>query len=69
MSKHDPRVDEYIAKSADFAKPILNRVRKLVHAACPDVGVAINTNKATPIPASILDISAPPDVIAFRTLR
>jgi len=37
MSKHDPRVDEYIAKSADFAKPILNRVRKLVHAACPDV--------------------------------
>jgi uncharacterized protein YdeI (YjbR/CyaY-like superfamily) len=37
MSKHDPRVDDYIAKSADFAKPVLNRIRKLVHAACPDV--------------------------------
>src|SRR5476651_719218 len=37
MSKKDPRVDAYIAKSADFAKPILIRIRKLVHAACPDV--------------------------------
>jgi uncharacterized protein YdeI (YjbR/CyaY-like superfamily) len=37
MSKHDPRVDDYIAKSADFAKPVLHRIRKLVHAACPDV--------------------------------
>jgi uncharacterized protein YdeI (YjbR/CyaY-like superfamily) len=37
MPKKDPRVDDYIAKSADFAKPILIRIRKLVHAACPDV--------------------------------
>jgi uncharacterized protein YdeI (YjbR/CyaY-like superfamily) len=37
MSKNDPRVDAYIAKSAGFAKPVLNRIRKLVHAACPDV--------------------------------
>jgi uncharacterized protein YdeI (YjbR/CyaY-like superfamily) len=37
MSKNDPRVDAYIAKSADFARPILNRIRRLVHAACPDV--------------------------------
>jgi uncharacterized protein YdeI (YjbR/CyaY-like superfamily) len=37
MSKKNPRVDAYIAKSADFAKPVLNRLRKLVHAACPDV--------------------------------
>jgi uncharacterized protein YdeI (YjbR/CyaY-like superfamily) len=37
MSKKDPRVDAYIAKSAGFAKPILIHVRKLVHAACPDV--------------------------------
>jgi uncharacterized protein YdeI (YjbR/CyaY-like superfamily) len=37
MSKQDPRIDAYIAESADFAKPILNRIRKLVHAACPDV--------------------------------
>ena len=37
MSKKDSRVDTYIAKSADFAKPILTRIRRLVHAACPDV--------------------------------
>jgi hypothetical protein len=33
----DPRVDAYIAKSADFAKPILEHLRALVHRACPDV--------------------------------
>jgi uncharacterized protein YdeI (YjbR/CyaY-like superfamily) len=33
----DPRVDEYIAKSAPFARPILKRIRAAVHAGCPDV--------------------------------
>jgi uncharacterized protein YdeI (YjbR/CyaY-like superfamily) len=33
----DPRIDAYIAKSADFAKPILKRLRALVHKGCPDV--------------------------------
>lgn len=37
MGKKDPRVDAYIAKSADFAKPILTHFRDLVHKACPDV--------------------------------
>src|SRR5690348_10828913 len=37
MPKKDPRVDAYIAKSADFAKPILKHLRQLVHTACPDV--------------------------------
>jgi len=37
MEKMDPRVDLYIARSADFAKPILNRLRKLVHRTCPAV--------------------------------
>lgn len=36
MSK-DPRVDDYIANAADFAKPILKHIRKLVHAAVPEV--------------------------------
>ena len=36
MGKKDARVDAYIAKSADFAKPILTRLRKLVHQACPE---------------------------------
>jgi uncharacterized protein YdeI (YjbR/CyaY-like superfamily) len=33
----DPRIDTYIAQSADFARPILNHLRDLVHSACPDV--------------------------------
>ncbi len=37
MAHSDPRVDDYIAKSADFAKPILNRIRAIVHEGCPDV--------------------------------
>jgi len=37
MGKRDPRIDAYIAKSADFARPILNHIRSLVHEACPQV--------------------------------
>lgn len=37
MSQKDKRVDSYIAKSQDFAKPILKHLRELVHKACPDV--------------------------------
>jgi uncharacterized protein YdeI (YjbR/CyaY-like superfamily) len=37
MATKDPRIDAYIAKSADFAKPILKHLRKVVHAACPQV--------------------------------
>ena len=37
MPTTDPRVDAYIAKSADFAQPILEHLRAVVHAACPDV--------------------------------
>lgn len=36
MAARDPRVDAYIAKSADFARPILAHLREVVHAACPD---------------------------------
>lgn len=32
-----PGVDSYIARSADFARPILHHLRTLVHGACPDV--------------------------------
>jgi uncharacterized protein YdeI (YjbR/CyaY-like superfamily) len=31
----DPRVDAYIARQADFARPILEYLREVVHAACP----------------------------------
>jgi uncharacterized protein YdeI (YjbR/CyaY-like superfamily) len=33
----DPRVDEYIAKSAPFARPILRKIRAVIHAGCPAV--------------------------------
>ena len=37
MGTRDPRVDAYIARSAPFAQPILTHIRRVVHAACPDV--------------------------------
>lgn len=37
MGTRDARVDAYIEKSADFAKPVLEHLRALVHATCPDV--------------------------------
>src|SRR5882757_7669780 len=37
MAKKEKAIDAYIARSADFAKPILNHIRELVHKACPDV--------------------------------
>lgn len=36
MSKN-PKVDEYIANSKEFAQPILNKLRALVHQAHPDI--------------------------------
>jgi uncharacterized protein YdeI (YjbR/CyaY-like superfamily) len=35
MSTRDPRVDAYIEKAADFAKPILMQLRESVHEHCP----------------------------------
>jgi uncharacterized protein YdeI (YjbR/CyaY-like superfamily) len=37
MGTRDARVDTYIAKSAGFARPILEHLRDVVHAACPEV--------------------------------
>jgi uncharacterized protein YdeI (YjbR/CyaY-like superfamily) len=37
MGKRDKRVDAYIAKSAEFARPILETIREAVHEGCPDV--------------------------------
>lgn len=37
MANHDSRIDTYIAKSAEFAQPILQHLRALVHKACPEV--------------------------------
>lgn len=37
MGAKNPKVDAYIDKSKDFAKPILNHLRGLLHEACPDI--------------------------------
>ena len=37
MAKKDPRIDAYIGKAPDFAKPILLKLRKAAHAGCPQV--------------------------------
>jgi uncharacterized protein YdeI (YjbR/CyaY-like superfamily) len=37
MAVKDKRIDTYILKSADFARPILTHIRMLVNKACPDV--------------------------------
>lgn len=35
MPSKDPRVDAYIEEAAEFARPILKRVRRIVHRGCP----------------------------------
>jgi uncharacterized protein YdeI (YjbR/CyaY-like superfamily) len=37
MPDKDPRIDAYIEKSADFAKPVLTHIRKIVHKASPKI--------------------------------
>lgn len=37
MKNTDPRIDAYIAKSAEFARPILAHLRKVVHEAAPAI--------------------------------
>jgi uncharacterized protein YdeI (YjbR/CyaY-like superfamily) len=55
MANHDPRIDAYIAKSADFARPILEHLRAAVHATCPAVeetikwGMPFFSYKAAPM--------------------
>ena len=36
MTVHDPRIDAYIAKQADFARPILDHLRAAIHALCAE---------------------------------
>jgi uncharacterized protein YdeI (YjbR/CyaY-like superfamily) len=44
MGTKDPRVDAYIAASADFAQPVLEHLRALVHATCPEVEETMKWN-------------------------
>lgn len=35
-NRHDERVDSYIERQADFARPILQHLRSAVHSTCPE---------------------------------
>ena len=37
MAKTDARVDAYISSAAEFARPILQHLRRVVHGACPEI--------------------------------
>ena len=37
MGTRDPRIDAYIERSAEFARPVLAFLREVVHEGCPDV--------------------------------
>lgn len=41
----DPRIDTYIAGSAEFARAILAEIRRRVHAACPEVEETIKWSR------------------------
>jgi|SRR5262245_4887065 len=41
MKNASPEVDAYIARSAEFARPILKKVRALFHKACPQIEEAM----------------------------
>lgn len=41
MPKTDPRIDAYIAKAGEFARPILSHLREVIRAACPEVAETI----------------------------
>jgi uncharacterized protein YdeI (YjbR/CyaY-like superfamily) len=42
---HNPKVDTYIQKAQPFAQPILTHLRKLVHAACPQIEETIKWSR------------------------
>lgn len=37
MNQTDPNIDAYIAGAAGFARPVMNKLRKLLHDNCPDI--------------------------------
>jgi uncharacterized protein YdeI (YjbR/CyaY-like superfamily) len=41
MATQDPRVDAYIAEAAEFARPILKHLRKVIHQGCPEAAETI----------------------------
>jgi uncharacterized protein YdeI (YjbR/CyaY-like superfamily) len=44
MGTRDRRVDTYIARSAEYSRPILSHLREVVHSACPEVEETMKWN-------------------------
>ena len=47
MGKKDPRIDAYISRSPDFAQPILEYLREIIHEACPGVVETVKWSSPT----------------------
>jgi hypothetical protein len=60
--KTDPRVDQYIAKAAPFAQPILIEVRTRIQKACPAAEETIKWN----VPFYVLDGKMLASMAAFK---
>jgi uncharacterized protein YdeI (YjbR/CyaY-like superfamily) len=58
----DPRIDAYIARQADFARPILQHLRRVVHAAVPEVEEDIKWS----MPAFLLNGRPLANMAAFK---
>jgi uncharacterized protein YdeI (YjbR/CyaY-like superfamily) len=58
MSSRDKRIDAYVARSAEFAKPILTHIRAVVHTACPDVEETLKWGSPAYMHHGILCITA-----------
>jgi uncharacterized protein YdeI (YjbR/CyaY-like superfamily) len=58
----DARIDAYIERQADFARPILSTLREAVHAACPEVEEGIKWG----MPAFLLKGSILANMAAFK---
>jgi uncharacterized protein YdeI (YjbR/CyaY-like superfamily) len=58
----DPRIDAYIARQADFARPILEYLRAAVHEAFPDVEEAIKWS----MPAFLVNARPLANMAAFK---
>jgi len=58
MTNTDKRIDAYIAKAPDYAKPILAYLRELAHEACPDVEETLKWSSPAYMHNGILMITA-----------
>jgi uncharacterized protein YdeI (YjbR/CyaY-like superfamily) len=54
MPKTDKRIDAYIAKAPDYAKPILTKVRAMMHDAAPECEETLKWNHPTFVQNGIL---------------